>query len=1050
MASKLPAAAALLCLLSCVKTLEIDKTDGGYRDLLISINKDVPYDETIVDNIKSLLRSSSGFLHRATNGLVYFKHVTINFPNTWPERRSARRLSSSSFEKSDVRVDVPGSAEEVRPFTKQLRPCGKPGDYIQLSPTFLAELNDSTTNTFKNPAYVFVHEWAHYRYGVFDEYGRLGDSKYPLTYCENKTDTKGNVVRMVKLNSCSTKLRYSAKLASGERCKINKTTCQISKDCIIRITTEATDPAESSIMFMPYVATVSQFCDSRNGTRAHNRNAPNKQNAICKKRSTWEVISENEDLKGLPRPDMSKHIEVSFEETQQREDLPQRVVLVLDVSGSMDDKNRLTFLKEAATRYIQDIADGSKRLAIVTFSNTGTVHHTMMPVNVNTRQGFFNAVKQLQTIGTTCIGCGLQRALEVLRTPDETPEGGIIVLMTDGAENETPSLKDVLPELTAAKVEVSTMALGASADGQIEKLATLSGGKAFFFEDLQGNTAVAMETAFVESTTTQAAADKDYIRLKDVEKTLTTKLEEQFMLEASLGNNTVVIVDQVSSTSTDISVTLIDPSGQECKMCVEIGDKKTKKVIIPSPAQPGVWTIRVETSSSQKAEVNIQVKSQGKDPNSEPIRVDCRMGSLQVGKPNEAIIYANVYKGKKIVLDATVVAEVTGPNPPHKSTEPLHDDGRDPDIEANDGTYSGYFVQFTGKGRYTVTAHVSSDHRARVSDPKIGSGSFYSTTMFSLSSGTLGPDTEADNEYPIDDFEEDNSTAEETNQTSTSAEPAGAFQRVAVGGSFQVIEDIVQSQVPPGYIGDLKVIDVRPGPNDTLEVQLTWTWPGAHLTTGNASAVEIRASKDNARLDSDFEKQEEVTMTDVVEGSLDPLPAGYKHEVTFTFATKWSTRRPDGALDWKIFLAARVANSDGLKSKTSNVVKVTYTPPPVTTTVATTTTVTTTTTVATTTTVVTTTEGTTTQPTTTEATTTEVTTTQGITTEAATTTESATTTATGGERTQESRGHPQLWLWILIGGIVVVIVIAVVLVVLFRASAKNRNAYNFMVGRRQT
>ncbi|XP_049275802.1 calcium-activated chloride channel regulator 1 [Rhipicephalus sanguineus] len=433
--------------------------------------------------------------------------------------------------------------------------------------------------------------------------------------------------------------------------------------------------------------------------------APNKQNAICKKRSTWEVISENEDFKGLSRPDMSKHIEVSFEETQQREDLPQRVVLVLDVSGSMDDMNRLTFLKEAATRYIQDIADGSKRLAIVTFSTTGTVHHTMMPVNVNTRQGFLNAVKQLQTIGWTCI------------------------------ENETPSLKDVLPELMAAKVEVSTMALGASADSQIEKLATLSGGKAFFFEDLQGNTAVAMETAFVESTTTQAAADKDYIRLKDVEKTLTTKLEEQFMLEASLGNNTVVIVDQVSSTSTDISVTLIDPRGQKCKMCVEIGDKKTKKVIIPSPAQPGVWTIRVESSISQKAEVNIQVKSQGKDPNSEPIRVDCRMGSLQVGKPNEAIIYANVYKGKKIVLDATVVAEVTGPNPPHKSTVPLHDDGREPDIEANDGTYSGYFVQFTGKGRYTVTAHVSSDHRARVSDPKIGSGSFYSTTMFSLSSG---------------------------------------------------------------------------------------------------------------------------------------------------------------------------------------------------------------------------------------------------------------------------------------------------------------------------
>ncbi|XP_075729228.1 calcium-activated chloride channel regulator 2 [Rhipicephalus microplus] len=185
MASRVPAVAALLCLLSYVKSLEIDKSDGGYKDLLISINKDVPYNETIVENVKSLLRSSSHFLHRATNGLVYFKHVTINFPHTWPKRSSARRLSSSLFEKSDVRIDLPAeSQEQERPFTKQWKLCGKPGEYIKVTPTFLAELNDPTTKTFGNPAYVFVHEWAHYRYGVFDEHGWRDDEKYPLTYCE--------------------------------------------------------------------------------------------------------------------------------------------------------------------------------------------------------------------------------------------------------------------------------------------------------------------------------------------------------------------------------------------------------------------------------------------------------------------------------------------------------------------------------------------------------------------------------------------------------------------------------------------------------------------------------------------------------------------------------------------------------------------------------------------------------------------------------------------------------------------------------------------------
>ncbi|KAH7942597.1 hypothetical protein HPB51_028718 [Rhipicephalus microplus] len=152
MASRVPAVAALLCLFSYVKNLDIDKSDGGYKDLLISINKDVPYNETIIENVKSLLRSSSHFLHRATNGLVYFKHVTINFPHTWPKRSSARRLSSSLFEKSDVRIDLPAeSQEQERPFTKQWKLCGKPGEYIKVTPTFLAELNDPTTKTFGNP-----------------------------------------------------------------------------------------------------------------------------------------------------------------------------------------------------------------------------------------------------------------------------------------------------------------------------------------------------------------------------------------------------------------------------------------------------------------------------------------------------------------------------------------------------------------------------------------------------------------------------------------------------------------------------------------------------------------------------------------------------------------------------------------------------------------------------------------------------------------------------------------------------------------------------------
>ncbi|XP_075729230.1 calcium-activated chloride channel regulator 3A-1-like isoform X2 [Rhipicephalus microplus] len=578
-------------------------------------------------------------------------------------------------------------------------------------------------------------------------------------------------------------------------------------------------------MFMPYVPNVSHFCDSTNGVRRHDPHAPSEQNAICQGRSTWEVISENKDFTNLARANMSKTIEVTFEETQHRDDLPPRVVLVLDLSRRMKGNNRMSFLKEAAKRYVQDIADESKRLAIITFSSTAAVRHPLMSVNVSTRPSFLNAVNDLRAAGPACIGCGLQQALQVLNSTDETPQGSMILLMSDDEENRKPKLYDVLPELTAAKVGVSTMAMGASADHQIEKLATMTGGKAFYFPALQRNTAILMKIAFEDSTNEEA--DNAYVR-------------------------------------------------------------------------DGEWTIRLESPSLQEVEVNIQVKSQAKDLNDKPIRVTTLLDTLQVVKPHEAIIYAEVTKEYKIVLDATAVAEVIGPNSPNKTVVPLHEDGDDPDLRKNDGIYSGYFVQFTGKGRYVVTVYVSGNERTRLGVPR--------------------------SHYPTN------------------------------------------------------VIIVSP-----------------------ASAVDIRASKEMSKLRMEFEKQKQMTMADVVEGDLDPLPVGSKHEVTFLFTSEWPTRRPDGGFDWVIFLAARAVNSYGLKSGISRILEVIYSTPPMNTTVATTTAM-------------------------------------------ATATEATTVTLpTTMKATTDGRSH--LWVWFLVGGIAVVIAIVAVLVVLFRSRLENHSVYNRLVGR---
>ncbi|XP_075729237.1 calcium-activated chloride channel regulator 3A-1 isoform X3 [Rhipicephalus microplus] len=636
----------LIWFASSAASLEIDTSDGGYTNLLVSINRNVPYDESIIEDIKVLFTASSKFLHQATNGRVYFKQVTIEAPSTWPARKEARNMSSSFFEQSDIRIGLPGEPHWDRPFTQQLRPCGQPGDFIQLTPGFLAKCRNSTTSRLDNSVYKLVHEWAHFRYGVFDEYNCDGDSQYPLTYCN-----------------------------SGK---------------------------------------ASQFCDNTSRARQHNPFAPNKQNKLCQQRSAWEVISENADLRlRLTRPAMSEHIETSFVEIQETKTRVQCVVLVLDLSTSMDNYRRLDYLKEAVTRYINGIENDSLELAILRFGHKARIVHPLTPVNATTKPGFIKVVKAMKARGNTCIGCGLKKAIMHLESVAKTTEGAIIALLSDGQENKDPTIESVMPLLLKAKVVVNTLALGAKAEDKLEKLASETRGKAFAIKDMKGNTALEMEVAFVRATTPSREQPSQSQTLVDTVRHLNKFLKHPFQVDSSVGNDTIVYVK--GQRQVQMKAWLVNPSGQRCKGCHESSTEAGIAILIPSPAEAGTWFLHL--SSSDEGDVSIQVKSRARKEGIDPIQVSCTMADMLVDRPDAAIVYAKVRKGKKVVVGASVLAEVYGPKQRHASTLLLHDDGREPDNHAGDGTYSGYFTDFTGQGRYTVTAGVSYQYGTRVAYP---------------------------------------------------------------------------------------------------------------------------------------------------------------------------------------------------------------------------------------------------------------------------------------------------------------------------------------------
>ncbi|KAH9363844.1 hypothetical protein HPB48_020870 [Haemaphysalis longicornis] len=174
-----------LCLPPFGRALEINKRTGGYEDIVVAIHPAVSYDERIIENIKALFSSASSFLHRATRGLVHFGSVTIAVPETWPQRSQATATTASLFPVADVRVAAENPQYGDTPYTLQPRGCGERGEYIHLTPRFLAELNGSMAEIYGSPAYQLVHEWAHFRYGVFDEYGDPESDLYPSLYCES-------------------------------------------------------------------------------------------------------------------------------------------------------------------------------------------------------------------------------------------------------------------------------------------------------------------------------------------------------------------------------------------------------------------------------------------------------------------------------------------------------------------------------------------------------------------------------------------------------------------------------------------------------------------------------------------------------------------------------------------------------------------------------------------------------------------------------------------------------------------------------------------------
>ncbi|XP_065581294.1 calcium-activated chloride channel regulator 2-like [Artemia franciscana] len=266
------------------KQNKISVVNGGYKDVIIGIadNIVVPDEENFIERLKGLFLTTSEKLNEATRNAVYFDEIIISVPSNWSLGTETTRFSATTFENAHIRiVNADDSPLGHAPWTSHSGLCGIQGDYISVTKEFI-EGDDQFVQQFGSKEKALIHEWAHFRWGVFDEYGFPGDARFPYFYFPpEKTE-------QVAVYSASADLAGVSQKIDGTTCVANDSGIY-ADDC--RFFPNIDNTTSVSLMSFHYLPGALQFDD----LAYHRKSVPSKQNQLCNYQSIWETMMKNNE-----------------------------------------------------------------------------------------------------------------------------------------------------------------------------------------------------------------------------------------------------------------------------------------------------------------------------------------------------------------------------------------------------------------------------------------------------------------------------------------------------------------------------------------------------------------------------------------------------------------------------------------------------------------------------------------------------------------------------------------------------------------------------------
>ncbi|XP_069795200.1 calcium-activated chloride channel regulator 1-like isoform X3 [Narcine bancroftii] len=769
-----------VCVLNCSGVTVVN---NGYRNIVIAINPRIQHNAKLIENIKEMVTEASSYLYQATKHQLYFADVKILLPASWPWNwTQVQRPTTQSFEKANVIIAESYLKHGDVPYTLQFGGCGEKGRYIHFTPNFI--LNDEMTSIYCPKGKVFVHEWAHLRWGVFSEYNDL----VPFYLSEST---------IAEATRCSFSIKGVIAECRGSSCSpciFDESTRLPNKDCTFF--PMKNQPSSSSIMYLQGLPSVVEFCDNA----THNVEAPNMQNRMCNYRSTWDVISKSEDFRNV----YSAHtgsVKPTFTLLQAKERV---LCLVLDVSGSMSQANRIVRLRQAAEIFLLQIAETGSQVGIVTFNSMATIQTHLRKIDDDKVREELVKLLPTSARGGTSICAGVEAGFEVVRGNDSSTNGDEIVVLTDGQDNR---ISACFPEVERSGAVIHTIALGPSAAEQLEELSNMTGGLQFAATDNLDTSGLIDSFTGLVSGNSDSSQQAIQVESSGMSIEHNSWYNGTVVIDKSIGNDTFFVVNWEAQTPI---ISVLDPHGKVYNNANFQMDQTVRsgRLKINGTAEIGTWIYSI-WNPGRKQVITVIVTSRPADAQIPPIKVNGYFNRRDSTSP--MISNVEVSQGFLPVLNANVTAIIERPSGLPIELK-LSDDGLGADIVRNDGIYSKYFLNFHGSGRYSVKVRVQGiEGTTRITVRKRGQGmclpGYSENGHIKL------------NEFINEDNEEDFPGA------------LWDFIRVQAGGAISLPVGTPVIDFPPSQIRDLQSALIE------NKIDLEWTAPGGDYDQGSATVL---------------------------------------------------------------------------------------------------------------------------------------------------------------------------------------------------------------------